>query len=161
LRKQSVFGVEVNVSEADDTELVNYLHRKSALSMGYKKVYVEAPPAELDRAIKARARRALKFLGPAMLSALIALGTFTGLIVGVGKFMDMAVQADRHKRELENPPVAVDLILETPVITLDKRATPSKLTREQWQEKIETLKAAGKNAEAEAELRRFKEVYPN
>jgi hypothetical protein len=146
------------VSEADDQELTHYLHRKSALSMGYKKVYVEAPPAELDRAIKARARRALKFLGPAMLAALIALGTFGGLIIGVGKFMDAAVQLERHNNEVDNPPVAVDLTIAA--VATDNKPAPVKLSREQWQKKIDSLKKNGKLKEAEAEIGKFKDAYP-
>jgi hypothetical protein len=146
------------VNEADDKELIDYLHRKSALSMGYKKVYIEAPPAELDRAIKARARRALKFLVPGILATCIAFGLVGGLIVGVDKFMGVAVKVERRNKALENPPVTVEINI--PATAKNEKPASTQLTREQWQKKIDALNEAGKTTEAQAELRRFKKVYP-
>ena len=57
--------------QLEDKELEEYLRRKSALSLGYKRIYIEAPPQELDRAVAARARRALRWLGPALVAVAI------------------------------------------------------------------------------------------
>jgi len=84
----------------DDPDLRNYLHRKSALSMGYRKAYVEAPPPELDQAVKARARRALRWLGPAALAGLITFLLVASLILGVGKWMQAMVAAERNIKEI-------------------------------------------------------------
>lgn len=150
----------------EDKELIDYLHRKSALSMGYRKVYLEAPPPEVDRAIKARARRALRWLGPALLSVGIAFFLISGLTVGVGNFMTVLVQADRRNKEALRPPitVAIDastLQSETPANEgAAKNSKVERLTREQWLAKIAALKKSGKQAEAEAEQQRLDAAYP-
>ena len=147
----------------EDRELREYLHRKSALSMGYKKVYVEAPPPELDRAVKARARRALQWLGPAALAACIAIGLMGGLVIGVSKFMDVAVKAERHAKEINTPPVTV--AIDAKSLSMENAApeagpTAEQPGREQWLAKIDALKKEGKQAEADAELARFRAAYP-
>jgi len=90
----------------DDPDLRNYLQRKSALSMGYRKAYVEAPPPELDQAVKARARRALRWLGPAAIAGLITFVLVGGLIFGVGKWMQAMVAAERNIKEIRKQQAA-------------------------------------------------------
>jgi hypothetical protein len=86
---------------ADEKHLRDYLHRKSALSMGYRKAYVEAPPPELDQAVKARARRALRWLGPAAIAGLITFIMIASLILGVGKWMQAMVAAERNIKAIQ------------------------------------------------------------
>lgn len=154
----------------DDRILEEYLHRKSALSMGYRRVYVEAPPAELDRAITARARRALRWLVPGALSVGIVCVVFVGLNLGVGKLMGTMKSAEqqmnrikeerkqREEQERLNGPVTV--IVDPQSLGAPRAESPAQLTREQWLANIDALRRAGKTAEAEAELRRLNAIYP-
>jgi hypothetical protein len=161
---------------AEDKDLEEYLRRKSALSLGYKKIYLEAPPPELDRAIAARARRALRWLVPGILSAVIAIGLVVGINVGVNNLLTVTVQAERTQirlrkereeeleRERAKQPISVmidakDIRIEEAKKNAEKLKA-EQAAREQWLAKIETLKRAGKQSEAEAELRKFNKEYP-
>jgi hypothetical protein len=150
--------------------LQDYLARKSALSLGYKRVYVETPPPELDQAITARARRALRWLLPGVLAALIALTFIVGLNVGVGKWVNMMVSAERtvNRLEKERKEKAEKERLEAPVsVFVDANsmakspAAEPQLSREAWLAKIEQLKKTGTAAQVEAELRSFRAAYPD
>jgi hypothetical protein len=161
---------------AEDKDLEEYLRRKSALSLGYKKIYLEAPPPELDRAITARARRALRWLVPGILSAIIAIGLVVGINVGVNNLLTVTVNAERTQnrlrkereeeleRERASQPISV-MIDAKDIAKEEAKKNAEKLkaeqaARAQWLDKIETLKREGKQAEAEAELRKFNRAYP-
>jgi hypothetical protein len=161
---------------AEDKDLEEYLRRKSALSLGYKKIYLEAPPPELDRAIAARARRALRWLVPGILSAVIAIGLVVGINVGVNNLLTVTVNAERTQirlrkereeeleRERASQPISV-MIDAKDIAKEEAKKNAEKLkaeqaARAQWLDKIETLKREGKQAEAEAELRKFNRAYP-
>ncbi len=166
----------------DDRILEDYLARKSALSMGYRRVYVEAPPEELDRAITARARRALKWLVPGVLAAAVAFTLVIGINVGIKGLMNSMVGAEQNinaRKKLARE-AAERARLEAPVsVIIDPKElstarhevqttasqTSSQLTRdhtrEQWLARIETLKRRGKLTEANQELKRFQAAYPD
>ncbi len=164
----------------DDKALEEYLRRKSALSMGYKKIYVEAPPVELDRAIAARARRALRWLVPGILAACIALGLMVVVNIGVSKLMQATVSAERNAlkiRKEQNEELERERARQPIAVVIDAKDIPKEeareaaaaaeelkikvAAREQWLAKIEALKRDGKQAEADAELRRFQKTYPD
>jgi len=159
----------------EDKALEEYLRRKSALSLGYRKIYIEAPPEELDRAIAARARRALRWLVPGILSACIAIGLIFSLDLGVTKLMRATVKAEQNvlkmrqeqkeqaERERLSQPISVVIDAKNIAqeVAREEAAKAEALLREQWLEKIEALKTAGKQAEADAELLRFQAAYPD
>jgi hypothetical protein len=162
---------------AEDKDLEDYLRRKSAVSLGYKKIYVEAPPPELDRAITARARRALRWLVPAIISATIAIGLIASLNYAVSKLMQASVIAERNAvklreerkaqqdRERLKQPIGVmidanDIAPQEAKAAADARKLIEKQARDQWLAEIETLRRQGKHATAEAELRRLNAAYP-
>jgi hypothetical protein len=162
---------------AEDKDLEDYLRRKSALSLGYKKLYIEAPPAELDRAIAARARRALRWLVPGILAAVIGIGLVVGINVGVHNFVTVAVKAEKNtariraenKAELErqraSEPIAVMIDAKNIASQEAKEAAEKQkaeqAAREQALIKIEALKREGKQKEADAELLRLQQAYPD
>jgi hypothetical protein len=165
---------------AEDKALEEYLHRKSALSMGYRKVYVEAPPPELDRAITARARRAMRWLIPAIISASIGIGMIVSVNMGVAGWMRAMINAERNtnkikqeqkeeaERELAKQPITVIIDAKNIPAEETKRAEAAEqkrkleqAARNEWLLKIEELKSAGKKAEAEAELQKFRTAYPD
>jgi hypothetical protein len=161
---------------AEDKDLEEYLRRKSALSLGYKKIYIEAPPEELDRAITARARRALRWLVPGIISAAIAIGLVVGINVGVNNLLTVTIQAEKTQarlrkereeqleRERASQPISVMIDAKNiaPQAAKDaaEKLKAEQAAREQALAKIEALKREGKQAEAEAELRRFNAAYP-
>jgi hypothetical protein len=153
---------------AEDKALEEYLRRKSALSMGYRKLYIEAPPPELDQAVKARAKRALRWLIPGIVSLVAAIGLIFGTIYVLQKWLDALVAREqalkqeyaeimekKRQEELKKPMlVAID------AETLTPKTVVVQMTREQWRAHIESLRSAGKIAEADAELARYREAYP-
>src|SRR5215831_17692476 len=93
---------EATVSDpSEDRMLEEYLHRKSAISMGYRRIYVEAPPPELDRTVTARARRALRWLVPGAIATVIAITLVLGVNYTVTKYMSLLVGAQKNIERLE------------------------------------------------------------
>jgi hypothetical protein len=151
----------------EDKLLEDYLRRKSAISMGYKRIYVEAPPPELDRAVKARAERALRWLVPALISATLAFTVFFTINAGIHKWMDAMVSAERNLKQLrvEQQERERKEALEKPiVVAIDASSlnsvTPTP-TREAWLAEIAALRQAGKQAEADAEQQRMEAAFPD
>jgi hypothetical protein len=162
---------------AEDKDLEEYLRRKSAISLGYKKIYVEAPPPELDRAITARARRALRWIVPAIISAAIAVGVIVALNVGVNRVMQASVIAERNavklreerkaQQEIERlkQPIGVmvdanDIAPEEAKAAQAAQKKRERAARDQWLAEIEALQRKGKNSKAAAELHRMNAAYP-
>ncbi len=157
---------------ADDRILQEYLHRKSALSMGYKRVYIEEPPPELDRAVAARARRALRWLLPGILAAVIALGLLLGTSFGITKLVNKMVETEQTVKRIEKErkdqeekerlasPVSV-VIDSGSAATGSTTTTATAISREKWLAKIEQLKRTGTAGEVDAEIRRFHDAYPD
>ena len=85
---------------ADDNHVREVLHRQSARSMGYRKVYVAPEPEEFDSTPKARLRRALRNAGPAAIAGAITFMLLGSLIFGVGKWMQAMVAAERNINEI-------------------------------------------------------------
>ena len=162
---------------AEDKDLEDYLRRKSALSLGYKKIYIEAPPPELDRAIAARARRALRWIVPAIISAAIAISLIASVNIAINKLMQASVIAERNavklrderkallERERLNQPIGVMTDAKNITIQEAQAARAAQKLREtrardEWLAEIEALRRQGKNATADAELYRLNKAYP-
>lgn len=163
---------------AEDKALEEYLRRKSALSMGYKRLYIEeAPPPELDRAVTARARRALRWLLPALLAIGMGVALITAANFGVNAWMKAMVvmekslkerREERRKQiEKERAEQPIGVVIDANDIAKQEAADAAareqidRIARTAWLEKIEALKREGKAGEAEAELQRFQQAYPN
>ncbi|HTE41348.1 MAG TPA: hypothetical protein VK629_10985 [Steroidobacteraceae bacterium] len=169
----------------EDKLLEEYLRRKSAISMGYKRIYVEAPPAELDKAVKARAERALRWLVPAIISITLAVSVLYSINVGIHKWMNAMVAAERNleqlrkenaererKEALEKPiVVAIDASsLKEPLAPIEPEATQSEKAQigrneaqpaqSEWLMQIEALRKAGKKEAADVEQRKMDAAYP-
>jgi hypothetical protein len=162
---------------AEDKDLEDYLRRKSALSLGYKKIYIEAPPPELDRAIAARARRALRWIVPAVIAAAIAIGIVVSANFAVTKLMQASVMAERNavklrdehraQQERERLTQPVGVVIDAKNIAEQEAKAQAavqkqkeKEGRDEWLAEIEALRRQGKNATADAELRRLNAAYP-
>jgi hypothetical protein len=161
------------VSEPEEKALEEYLLRRSALSMGYKKIYAEAPPPELDRAITARARRALRWIIPGTLAIIAGLTLVVGVNWTVGTWMHAMVDAEKHLKEINKQkaaeaekerlklPVAVTIdAKDIQVEVAQEQAKAREAARQKWLAEIEELKKQGKTATAEIEMRRLRANYP-
>lgn len=163
---------------AEDKALEEYLRRKSALSMGYRRLYIEeAPPPELDRAVTARARRALRWLVPALLAVAMGAALIMAANFGVNAWMDAMVvmekslkerREERRKQiEKERAEQPVTVVIDAKDIAAQQladaaaREKADQIARTEWLAKIEALKREGKTAEAETEQRRFEQAYPS
>jgi hypothetical protein len=114
----------VNVP-VDDNHVREVLHRQSARSMGYRKVYVTPPPEEFDSTLKARLRRALRKAGPAAIAGAITFTLLGSLIFGVGKWMQAMVAAERNINEIvkQQQQEKLEEARRTPVtVTIDANA---------------------------------------
>jgi len=155
----------------EDKELDDYLRRKSALSLGYKKIYLEAPPPELDRAVKERAKRALRWLLPGIVSLGIALAMVFSVNYAIQQWLGAMVAAEKNLKRLQaeqdeaqrkedlNKPVVVAIDAQS--LSAPTQNQASALSREQWLAQIEALRRAGKKTEADTELRRLQAAYPD
>lgn len=154
----------------EDKALEEYLRRKSALSMGYRKLYVEAPPPELDRAVKARAKRALRWLLPGLVAFTITASMICGLYFATHTWVSLMVQRERELQEeykalLEKK--RQEDLKKPVVVTIDAskmERTESKtvqMTRKQWRDYIEALRKAGWQEESDLELARYRIAYPD
>jgi hypothetical protein len=87
--------LDVN-APVDHNPVREVLHRQSARSMGYRKVYVAPPPEEFDSTLKARLRRMRRNAGPAAIAGAITFVLLGSLIFGVGKWMQAMIAAERN-----------------------------------------------------------------
>ena len=159
----------------EDKVLEEYLHRKSAISMGYRRVYLgEAPSPELDKAITARARRALRYLIPGVLAVAIGCTIVIGIQLGVHKWMRAMVaaeaniakireeeKAEAERERLKKPiPVVIDAenIAKQEAIDQAEQARVDAAVRAAWLEKIDALTKEGKTDEARDERNKM-ELY--
>ena len=157
---------------AEDKALEEYMRRKSALSMGYRKLYVEAPPPELDQAVKTRAKRALRWLIPGIVSLTAAVVLIFGTIYVLQKWLDALVAreaelkkeyaelVEKKRQEDAKKPVLVAIDAQTLQPIAGGPGSVVQMTREQWRDYIESLRRAGQQADADAQLALYRKAYP-
>jgi hypothetical protein len=136
-------------------ELDEYLRGDSALSRQYRREGAPPPPQALDRQVLAAARvtsGASQNLAPLAFAACVFLSMALVLAMVLGppslKHADdtpHVVQVRDYKSEL---PRAL-------------AASPREREPAKWLGDIAALRRAGRNAEADAEMRRFRSAYPD
>lgn len=163
----------------DDRLLDEYLRGDSALARAYRETGREEPPAHLDAAILAQARAAAPRHGgkPRWLMPLSLAAT---VVLSIGVVLLMSKQGVAPE-PTEVPLPAAPAVKEKPPIATPKAAptvapkeaprfeprvfTPKEMPAvkapEQWLAEIEALRKAGKHAEADAELEKFRQRYPD
>lgn len=174
----------------DDRLLDEYLRGDSPLSRAYRETGREEPPAHLDAAILAQAeaavgtRRKPRWFMPLSLAATVVLS------IGVVLLMSReGVTPVPMETPLPTPgapvlkPTTPGVIEKAPVVTPKATVTPKeapavtpkeaprfeprevvippKKSPETWLAEIEALRKAGKHAEAEAEMAKFRQRYPD
>jgi hypothetical protein len=153
------------------------------LSQRYRDLGSPEPPAQLDRAILGAARRAVaKRRWPYAAAAGVVIVLAAGVVLHMEQEQPgvetIGAQAPaREAEEPASPPSAASaapaakpaprFVPEPPARAASRPAAPmaaqSRLaeTPQQWLERIARLRAAGKDDEAEKELVRFRERYPD
>ena len=143
-------------------DLDDYLRRASALSRQYRREFAPAPPRALDRRVLEMSRNArgkapclapLAFAASVLLSVALVLaivfGPQTPRADRAPHLVRVAAHADASTTPLRDRKLA--LYSSDPQLA---RAPPV------WLADIAALRRAGRRSEAEAELRRFRTVYP-
>jgi hypothetical protein len=149
-------------------DLDEYLRGDSALSRQYRRESAPAPPHALDRRVlefsrgtSGKARRLTPCLAPLAFAASVLLSVALVLAIVFGpqtaKRVDDAprlVRVAAHTDASTNPPLnrKHQLYSSDPKIA----RAPSV-----WLADIAALRRAGRNSEADAELRRFRSTYPD
>src|ERR1700722_13626760 len=130
-------------------ELDEYLRRDTALSRRYRKEPAPPPPSALDRRVLEPAtdtRRKSPCLAPLALAASLLLSVALVLAIVFGQ-PRTAKRADDAPRLMRVAAYGSDSLRTRP---------PS-----DWLARIAALRRAGRNGEADAELRRFRSTYPD
>lgn len=168
----------------DDRLLDEYLRGDSALARAYRETGREEPPAHLDAVILAEAKAAAaprrggkpRWLMPLSLAATVVLSI--GVVLFMSKQgvapepMDTVpvtpAPAVKEKTPMVTPKAAVTP-KEMPAVTPKEAprfeprevVIPPKKSPEAWLAEIEALRKTGKHAEADAELEKFRQRYPD
>src|SRR3984885_14250423 len=149
-------------------DLDDYLRGDSALSRQYKKESAPMPPHALDRRVlglsrevHGAAQRLTPCLAPLALAASVLLSVALVLAIVFGpQNAKRADDAPRLVRVAAHPDVSPNAPLSErlKLYSSDPRhaRTPSV-----WLADIAALRRAGRDSEADAELRRFRSVYPD
>jgi hypothetical protein len=143
-------------------ELDDYLRGDSALSRQYRKEPASMPPHGLDRNVLASAgdnRSKSPCLAPLALAASILLSVALVLAIAFGP--QSAKRGDDTPRVVRvaaraEVPSSSPLPRKLQLYSSDPRRAPSV-----WLAEIDALRRAGRNSEADAEMRRFRSVYPD
>jgi hypothetical protein len=147
-------------------DLDDYLRGDSALSRQYRKESAPVPPHALDRRVlglsrevQGTAQRLTPYLAPLALAASVLLSVALVLAIVFGPQAAKRVDdAPRLVRVAAHPGV--------PNASLNRRlqlySSDPRLVRAPsvWLADIAALRRAGRNSEADAEFRRFHDVYP-
>ncbi len=169
----------------DDRLLDEYLRGDSALARAYRETGREEPPAHLDAAILAQARAATaprrggkpRWLMPLSLAATVVLSIGVVLLMskpGVApEPMEVPPSAAPAPAVTEKAPVVTPKAVvtpkempavtpkETPRFEPREAVIPPTKSPEVWLAEIGALRKAGKHAEADAELEKFRQRYPD
>ncbi|MEA3195974.1 MAG: hypothetical protein QOF32_26 [Gammaproteobacteria bacterium] len=142
-------------------DLEEYLRGASALSRQYRREYAPTPPHALDRRVRwisRGARRKSPCLAPLAFAASVLLSVALVLAIVFGP------QTAKHTNDAPrlvrvaahaSPNASLDHRLQ--LYSTDPQRAPAPTL---WLTEITALRRAGRHAEADAELRRFRHAYP-
>jgi hypothetical protein len=144
-------------------DLEEYLRGDSALSRQYRRESAPAPPHALDRRVlkisrEAQGSRTVRagapYLAPLAFAASVLLSVALVLAIVFGP------QAAKH---VDDAPRLVHAVARAEAPPLRLYSSDPKLARtpSAWLGDIAALRRAGRDREADAELRRFRSAYPN
>jgi hypothetical protein len=133
-------------------ELDGYLRGDSALSRQYRRESSPEPPHELDRRVLRLVRGPAPNLPPLAFAASVLLSVALVLAIVFGP---------QSSKRADEAPHLVRASARADVSPLLYSSDPVRLTPRQWLADIAALRRAGRNGEADAEMRRFRAAYPD
>jgi hypothetical protein len=138
-------------------ELEEYLRDDSALSREYRREIAPQPPPALDRQVLHHARAARsRNLAPLAFAASVFLSVALVLAMVLGPPTLKKPDDTPHVIQVRN--YVRDYQREAPRAV---PASPREREPAKWLADIAALRRAGRDAEADAEMRRFRSAYPN
>lgn len=168
----------------DDRLLDEYLRGDSPLSRVYRETEREEPPAHLDAAILAQAKAAVgarrskpRWFMPLSLAATVVLSI--GVVLLMSREGVTPVPMETPVLKPTTPAVTEKAPAVTPKATVTPKEAPAvtpkevprfeprevvippKKSPETWLAEIDALRKAGKHIEADAELAKFRQRYPD
>jgi hypothetical protein len=142
-------------------ELEEYLRGDSAVSREYRRESAPVPPHALDRLVFNAARlRPAKSKSPLQSQRLAPLAFAASVLLSVALVLAMVFGPQAVKKADDKPRVLKVSVYKTdpPRAAL---ASPRERNPAAWLEDIAALRRAGRDSEADIEMRRFRSAYPN
>jgi hypothetical protein len=141
-------------------ELDEYLRGESALSRQYRRESAPTPPHALDRSVLNAASTSAKLKTPLRSQSLAPLAFAASVLLSVALVLAMVFGPQAVKKTDEKPRVLKVSVYKTdpPRAAL---ASPHERNPAVWLEDIGALRRAGRDSEADIEMRRFRSAYPN
>ena len=142
-------------------ELDEYLRGESALSRQYRREYAPVPPHALDRLLLNAARfRPGKSNSPLRSQSLAPLAFAASVLLSVALVLAMVFAPQAVKKAEDKPRVLkVSVYQSDPPRAVP--ASPRERNPAAWLEDISALRRAGRDSEADIEMRRFRSAYPD
>jgi negative regulator of sigma E activity len=141
-------------------ELEEYLAGESALSRQYRRESAPMPPHALDRLVLDAASKSAKPKTLLQAQGLAPLAFAASVLLSVALVLALVFGPQAAKKADDKPRV-----LKVSVYKADPPRAALASTRERnpavWLEDIAALRRAGRDREADIEMRRFRSAYPN
>ena len=140
-------------------ELDEYLRGDSALSRQYRRESAAAPPHALDRLVLGSASRSAKSKVPLRSQSLAPLAFAASVLLSVALVLAI-VFGPQGANKPDEPRVLKVSVYKTdpPRAAL---SSPRERNPAVWLADIAALRRAGRDSEAESEMRRFRSAYPD
>jgi hypothetical protein len=141
-------------------ELDEYLRGDSALSRQYRRESAAAPPHALDRLVLRLASRSAKSKAPLQSQSLAPLAFAASVLLSIALVLAIVFGPQAVKKADDKPRVLKVSVYKTdpPRVAL---ASPRERNPAAWLEDIAALRRAGRDSEADSEMRRFLSAYPD
>jgi len=141
-------------------ELDEYLRGDSALSRQYRRESAPVPPHALDRVVLNAVSKSAKSKTPLRSQSLAPLAFAASVLLSVALVLAMVFGPQAVKKTDDKPRV-----LKVSVYKTDPpRAAPASARERNpavWLQDIVALRRAGRDREADIEMRRFRSAYPD
>jgi hypothetical protein len=141
-------------------ELDEYLRGDSAVSRQYRQEPAPAPPHALDRLVLSAFLRPAKSKAPRRSQSLAPLAFAASVLLSVALVLAIVFGPQAVRRADDKPRVLRVSVYKTEP---PRAAAASPLQRNPaaWLEAISALRRAGRDSEADIEMRRFRSAYPD
>jgi len=132
-------------------ELDEYLRGDSAVSREYRRESAPAPPHALDRLVLKLALRSAKSKARLGSQSLAPLAFAASVLLSVALVLAIVFGPQAARRSDDKPHV----------LKVAAQVSPRERNPAVWLEDISALRRAGRDSEADIEMRRFRSAYPD